>query len=44
MTSDASLNERLSLYILLEAEEEIEAVAKFFTDTIQWAGWSTAEI
>jgi hypothetical protein len=34
------VNERLTLNIPLETEEDIEAAAKFFNDTIQWAGWN----
>jgi hypothetical protein len=34
------INERLTLNILLKIEEDIEAVAKFFNDALQWSGWN----
>jgi hypothetical protein len=34
------VNERLTLNIPLKTEEDIEAAAKFFNDTIQCAGWN----
>jgi hypothetical protein len=41
MTSDAS-SVRLTLNIPLKTEEDIEAAAKFFNDTIQCAGCNAA--
>jgi hypothetical protein len=32
------VNESLTLNIPFKSEEDIEAAAKFFNDTIQWAG------
>jgi hypothetical protein len=38
------VSERLTLNIPLKTEGDIEAAAKFFNDTIQWAYWNaTAE-
>jgi hypothetical protein len=34
------VNKTLTLNIPLKTEEDIEAAAKFFNDTIQWAGWN----
>jgi predicted enzyme related to lactoylglutathione lyase len=31
------INQRLTLYVSLKTEEDIEAAVKFFSDTIQWA-------
>jgi hypothetical protein len=28
------------LNVSLKTEEDIEAVVKFFNDTVQWAGWN----
>jgi hypothetical protein len=39
MTSDAS-SMRLTSNIPLKTKEDNEAAAKFFNDTIQWAGWN----
>jgi hypothetical protein len=33
------INERLLLQIPLKATDDIEEAVKFFTDTVQWAGW-----
>jgi hypothetical protein len=33
------INQRLTLYVSLKTEEDIEAAVKFFNDTIQRAGW-----
>jgi hypothetical protein len=33
------INERLLLQIPLKTTDDIEAAVKFFTDTVQWAGW-----
>jgi hypothetical protein len=33
------VSEKLTLKIPLKTEENIEAAAKFFNNTIQWAGW-----
>jgi hypothetical protein len=35
------INERLTLSISLETEEDIEAAAKLLNDTIQWGGWNS---
>jgi hypothetical protein len=34
------INERLTLNVSLETEEDIEGAVKFFNDTIQWASWN----
>jgi hypothetical protein len=34
------INERLTLNVSLQTEEDTEAAVKFFNDTIQWAGWN----
>jgi hypothetical protein len=34
------INQRLNLNVSFKTEEDIEAAAKFFNDTIQWAGWN----
>jgi hypothetical protein len=33
------VNERLTLKVPLNIEEDIETAVKFFNDTMQWAGW-----
>jgi hypothetical protein len=35
------INQRLTLNVSLQTEEDIEAPVKFFNDTVQWAGWNT---
>jgi hypothetical protein len=34
------VNEKLTLKVSLKTEENIQAAAKIFNDTIQWAGWN----
>jgi hypothetical protein len=35
------LIKRLTLNVSLKTDEDTEAAAKFFNNTIQWAGWKT---
>jgi hypothetical protein len=35
------INQRVTLNVSLETVEDIEAAAKSFNDTVQWAGWNT---
>jgi hypothetical protein len=37
------VNERLPLNIPLKTEEDAEAAAKFFSDSILWAGWNATK-